>query len=482
MGLRQKAVQGVVWSVIENWGRQAISFVVFFLLARLLGPEAFGLVALATVFLAFVGVFLDQGFSQAIVQRQEVEPEHLDTAFWTNIGVSTLLTVLCIASADWVASLFKEPDLAPIVCWLSLNFILLAFSSVQQALFQRKLAFKTLALRSLVAIVVSGTVGVAMAFMGFGVWSLVGQQLSSSLTQALVLWGTSDWRPGFRVSARHFRELFSFGISIVGFAFVNFFNRRADDFIIGYFLGPVALGYYSVAYKLLLVMIELLTRIVDKVAVPTFSRLQTEPERLRKAFIKIIKLTNLITFPCFIGVSLLSAELIPILFGDQWRSSIPVMRILAFVGIIQSTYIFKSSVILAMGKPTWRLGIGILNSTVSVIGFCIGVRWGIEAVAISYIITNYLFSPVSVLAVQKLINIKISDYYGQYTAPLIASAIMAISIIGVRILASSLESYLLLLVSMLVGALVYVLAIYILFPSTYQQVFQFTSQFGLKKK
>lgn len=482
MSLRQKAVNGVIWSVIENWGRQAISFAVFFVLARLLGPEAFGLVALATVFLAFVGVFIDQGFSQAIVQRQEVEPEHLDTAFWTNIGVSTLLSVLCIASADWVAGLFKEPALAPIVRWLSLNFILLAFSSVQQALFQRKLAFKTLALRSLVAIVVSGTVGVTMAFMGFGVWSLVGQQLSSSFTQALVLWGASDWRPGFRVSGRHFRELFAFGISIVGYAFVNFFNRRADDFIIGYFLGPVALGYYSVAYKLLLVMIELLTRIIDKVAVPTFAKLQTAPERLRKAFLKVIKLTNLITFPCFIGVSILSSELIPILFGNQWQPSISVMKILAFIGIVESAYIFKSSVILAMGKPMWRLGIGILNSTVSMIGFCIAFRWGIEAVAMSYIITSYILSPVPVFVVQKLINIKISEYYSQYIAPIVASAIMAIAIIGVRILAGSLESYLLLLLSMLVGASVYVLAICILFPSTYQQIFQFTSQFSLKKK
>jgi O-antigen/teichoic acid export membrane protein len=179
--LRQQAVKGVFWSALESWGRQAISFGVFFLLARLLGPGTFGLVALSSVFLAFLQVFLDQGFSQAIVQRQNLEPEHLDTAFWTNLGVSILLATTSIACAGLVSDLFKEPQITSIIRCSSLGLLLSAFSSVQDAILQRKLAFKALATRSLVGVVIGGVVGVSMAFMGFGVWSLVGQQLSTSL-------------------------------------------------------------------------------------------------------------------------------------------------------------------------------------------------------------------------------------------------------------------------------------------------------------
>lgn len=471
MSLRQKAVKGVLWSVIESWGRQAISFAVFFVLARLLGPEAFGLVALATVFLAFVGIFLDQGFSSAIVQRQDLEPEHLDTAFWTNIGISVLLTLLCLMSADWVANLFKEPALTPVLRWLSVNFILLAFISVQQALFQRQLAFKMLAVRSLIAVVVGGGVGVTMALMGFGVWSLVGQQLTSSLAQVLTLWWVSDWKPGFKVSSKHFKELFSFGVNVMGFSFVNFFNRRSDDFLIGYFLGSVALGYYSVAYKLLLIMTELLTRVIEKVAMPSFSKLQQEPERMRNAFYKVTQFTSLVSFPAFLGVSALAPELVPILFGEQWESSIPVMQILSLVGILQSVYLFNSTVILAMGKPFWRLAFGCINCVFNVLFFVVAVRWGIVAVAAAYVIESYLLSPLPILFIKQLIHIDILKYCKQFVPPLLASLVMVAVLLGFKyIFSGSLNTYLLLTICILLGALVYILILLLVAPQLLQEI------------
>ena len=172
MSLKQKAIKGVIWSAIESWGSRVISFIVFLLLARLLEPKTFGLVALSSVFFAFMQVFLDQGFSQAIIQRKEVDQEHLDTAFWTNISIALLLLGISVAGAGVIANLFKEPQLTPIIRWLSLSFVFGALNSVQSAILSRQLAFKTLSLRTLVATLAGGLVGIVMAFLGFvfGAW------------------------------------------------------------------------------------------------------------------------------------------------------------------------------------------------------------------------------------------------------------------------------------------------------------------------
>ena len=283
MSLRQKAAKGVFWSVIQKWGRAAIQAFFFILLSRLLTPEAFGLVALATIFIDFVEIFLDQGTSVAVVQRAQLERAHLDTAFWISILTGILLTGLGISTSGFVASLFEEPHLAPVLSWLSLSFITNALSTTQNAILQRNLAFKSLAARSLIATIVGGIVGFSMAIAGFGVWSLVGQELSRGLTAAIVLWGASDWRPGFNVSKKHYKELFSFGISVVGNNSLEVLVRRSDDLLIGYFLGPTLLGFYTIGYRLLLIIIRLVTSITTTVAFPTFSRLQDNPERMRPA-------------------------------------------------------------------------------------------------------------------------------------------------------------------------------------------------------
>jgi PST family polysaccharide transporter len=485
MNLKQKAIKGVIWSAVETWGHQVFSLIVFFVLARLLDPQDFGLIALANTFLAFVGIFLDQGFSQAIIQRKDLDVQHLDTAFWTNNILAVLLAGTSILCANWVAALFKEPDLAPVICWMSLSFVLHALCSVQGAVLQRELAFKALALRSVLATSIAGVVGVGLAWLGAGVWSLIGQYLISAIVRTIVLWWVSDWKPHLRFSKQCFNELFSFGLSITGSSFVNFINRRSDDFLIGYFLGSTALGYYSVAYKLLLVTLESSTRIIDKVAVPSFSKLQLEPERMREAFYKVTQLVNLFAIPCFLGMTALAPEIIIILFGEQWKPSIPVMQILALVGIVQSTYILNSSVLLAMGKPAQRFWLGCLFATITLISFSISVRWGIVAVAIAYVFTSYLLSPISLLMVGNLLNIKFKKYFNQYLVSFVAGLAMFLIIIVIKyISANYLNSYLLILLSGLIGVSVYLFVVFLMLPSAYKRVTSFLSSslFKLKNK
>ncbi len=461
MSLREKAAKGVLWSVIQKWGREIITFLTFIALSRMLPPEAFGLVALATVFTAFIQIFLDQGFSAAIMQRAEIESEHLDTAFWTSVLIGILLTIVSIALAGVVAAFFDEPRLTPVLRWLSISFVVIAFSSTQIAILQRELAFKNLAARSLTATVIGGIVGVGMAYTGYGVWSLVGQNLATGMVAAIVLWRVSDWRPGFHFSVKHFKDLFGFGMSIVGNKVLVFFNRRSDDLLIGYFLGPTFLGYYTIGYRLLLVMIRLVTGITNSVAFPTFSRIQHKPERMRRAFYNVTQYTSLLAFPAFIGVAVLAPELVEAFFGKQWAPSVPVMQILALFGILQSVLVFNGSVIKASGKPAWYFGIVLLTSVLSVIGFLIAVRWGIVAVAASLVIVSYLVAPASFIVMHKLIRIDFRTYLRQFVAPLSASLLMLAVLLGLQYLLSDqgLNLYLELFILITTGVLTYLVVI-----------------------
>ncbi len=482
MSLKQKAIKGVLWSVIESWGSRVISMGVFFLLARLLGPESFGLIALASVFLAFINIFLDQGFSQAIVQRKELEPEHLDTAFWTNVVTSILLSLFSILSAGFFAHLYQQPELKLILRWLSLSFIFGGLSSVQSAILQRQLAFKALAIRSLIATLISGVVGVSMAFFGYGIWSLVGQQLTNGFVQVLTLWWVSDWRPKFKFSPVHGKELFAFGINIFAFNIINFFNRRSDDLLIGYFLGPVALGYYSVAYKLLLIMTETLISTTTKVTLPVFSKLQNEPERLRNAFYKATQMAGIIAIPLFLSVAVLAPEIVRVLFGEQWTPSIRVMQILTLIGPLHTILFYNSSVIVAMGKPAWKLWIQ-LSYTVNIVAFFLVVKWGIVAVASAYVIRGYLLSPISLFAVKKLAGINLNYYLRLYFLPLAASTIMISSMLLTKyLLQNSIDIRLLIAVISLLGFLIYVLSLSIISPKTFREIVSLAQSVRKMKK
>lgn len=469
MSIKQKAIQGVVWSVIQNWGSQAGSLIVFLILARLLTPQAFGLVALANVFLAFMQIFLEQGFTQALIQRQELEPEHLNTAFWTNVGSGILLTIIGFALAGFVANFFNQPKLIPLLQCFSFLFIINSLSHVHQALLSRELAFKTMAVRTLIGIFIGGIVGVVMALRGFGVWSLVSQQVVFETVCVIVMWQAVDWRPQFQFSRKHFQELFSFGINVVGFKFLKFFNKRSDNLLIGYFLGEVALGYYAIAYRILQVMTQLLVSTSNQVALPTFSKLQTEPERFRKAFYKVTQFTSLIAFPTFIGVAALSPELIILLFGEEWKPSIPVLQILAFGGIIHTLSFFNTSVFMAMGKPTWRLWLSFLEAVISLIACLFAVQWGIVAVALAYVVSIYIVFPIGQGGVSKLINVPFKTYGQQLVTPTISSLVMIIAIlISKYFLENLMDIKFILVIEIAIGIITYSLTIKLIEPKLFQ--------------
>ncbi len=471
MSLRQEAVRGVVWSAAQKYGVRIISAVVMIILPRLVSPESFGLVAYAVVFTSFAQLFVDQGYSDAIIQFPNLEREHLDTAFWISLSTGAILTAGSILGAGFIANLFHEPDLEPVIKWLSLIFILSALSSVQQSLLRRNFAFKSLMVRSLIATIASSVVALTLAFMGFGVWALVAKLLVDGFVSMIALWQVSDWRPSFRFSRKHFKDLFLFGIHILGGNFVDFLSVHSDDFLIGYFLGPIALGYYTLGYNLLIALTDLLVTVPNLVAFPVFSKIQKEPARLKTAFFEVTQLQSLIAFPVFLGIFIVAPEAVRVIYTDKWIASIPVIQILMLIGIVRSASFFYSSIFRAAGKPSWRFALYALTAAMNVAGFALVVRRGIVAVAISYVVVSYVLMPLYFYLIQKLVHVTVLEHLGQYAPAFLGSlAMIGIVLLLKQFVGEHFSLLIRLAIFMAGGGLAYLLAILLIQPGLYKKM------------
>lgn len=469
-GLRQRTMRAVSWSALQSVASLLTSTLALVVLSRLLDPSAFGLVALAAVYIAFVQVFVEQGLTDALVQRERLDGEHLDAAFWSSLGAGVLLAGASALAAPLIARWYDQPALAAVIRWLSLGLVFPALSGVQQALLRRRLEFRALALRATAASVVGAVAAVIAAWRGMGVYALVVQTLVTGAVATAVLWGVAEWRPSLRFSGKHFRELFGFGLGVLGTNLLTFVGRNADDLLIGTFLGPVALGYYSVAYRLVRVAAALLRNVTSSAALPAFARLQGDPERIRRAFYQGAHYTSVLAFPAFVGMAVLAPELVRAVFGPQWGPSAPVMRVLAFVGILHTVFAFNTSVMLALGKASLRFWITFLNAVFDVLAFAVALRWGIVAVAAAFVIRGYLFLPIPVYAVHRLIGLDVRTYLAQYRAPFLASAAMAAAVLGTRPLVAATAPGVKVAVGMAVGAAVYAGVLALLQPALLREV------------
>jgi PST family polysaccharide transporter len=295
------------------------------------------------------------------------------------------------------------------------------------------------------------------------VWALVIQQVAASVVNVLTLWWASDWRPRWRWSRSHANDLFRFSAYVVGSSMLDFLNRRTDDFLIGYYRGATLLGVYALAYRVLLVMIQLLASTVT-VAFSAFSRLQADRDRLRNAFYRATRLSAFVAFPVCVGLVLVARDLVIIVFGSKWEASVPVLRVLAWVGLLHSLNYYFTTVYLAVGRPDLRLKLLAIHTVASVTAFAVAVRWGIVAVALAYVIRGYLLVPMDLFALKRLIGLHITRYMSLLVRPALASTVMAGAVIVTRLFMDSAPTLVRLGASVTVGAVVYALASFVISP------------------
>ncbi len=471
-GLFGKSLSGIIWSGLERSGTAIVSTVVHIVLARLLVPEHFGLVAMANVVIGFISLLKDQGFVEAIIQREELESLHLDTAMWAITAQGVVLAGVGVLLAPLVASGFNEPELTDIFRVLVLTIPIMGISSLPTAVLKRDMDFKPLSLRALFASIVGGVVALVLAVLGFGVWSLVFKSLVHHMVSAMILWKAVDWLPGLNFSVRHFKDLFSFGANITAERLLNYFNRQFDDLLVGAVLGSAALGYYTVAYEILKGLTSILGRTGAQVALPLFSRLQSNAERLSGAFLTAVQSTAIIAFPVFTLFIAVAPELFMLVYGPKWAPAVPLARVLALIGILHAVLLLNGPIFKARGKPSWSLWLTVVNVVGNVIGFSVAVFIfeSTLAVAAAYVIRGYLLMPVPLYYVRKLVDVRLREFFGTLVFPTVASAVMVAAVFGIKWVMP--EWWLALRATLLIAAgfATYIGLVYLFLPDSARQI------------
>lgn len=337
------------WSVAMVGGQQVLTALVSFVLAALLGPDSFGLVAMASIYILFMQMLLDQGIP-ALVQIDHLEDEHLDSAFWLVMGVTGIITVASIALAGPWAALNREPELQRVLVLLSLQVPLYGLIVVQEALLRRRMDFRALATRSLVAAAAGGVVGIALALDGAGSGALVAQQLATGVVGAAVLWKVSDWRPRLRFSRRHLRDLAGFSAGSFLASLGVFINVRSDVLLIGAFFGGAAVGLYRLASRFTEVLVDFLSRSIYQVAFPELSRLQNDRQAFARRKRDVMAQSGLLTLPA-LGVLAGCADQVMRVFGPEWSGAAPALQVLCVVASVRALTLISSAGLQAIGRP-----------------------------------------------------------------------------------------------------------------------------------
>jgi PST family polysaccharide transporter len=460
--MQGRVARGLTWTLLDTWGSQILGLVVFVLLARLLTQADFGLVAFAAIFVSFAQLLVDQGLGDAVVQRPTLTRRQLDTAFWASMAAGVLITIAGVVLAIPIAILLGEPQLEPIIQVLSVTFVLTALSSIQTGLLRREMAFGSLAIRRILAVIVGGVVGVGMAFAGFGAWSLVGQQIAAAAISVVMLWAVTPWRPSRAFSGQDFRELFGYGIRVVGGDVLNFISRNTDNLLVGVYLGVVPLGIYAVGYRILDTSQTLLISAARKLIFPIFSRLQHDPERIRRAYARMNRASSSLTLPGYIGLALVAQEATVVFFGNRWAESGPVAAVLFLIGPALTISAFSGALFNAVGHPEVTLRYRLVTTVANVIGFLIAVLIfrDILAVAAAYVLRGYLLLPLNLYWMRVYGGIPIRDHVLELKGVAAATLVMAAAVLLVKVaLLGHVSAAPLLLAEVLVGAVVFAVAL-----------------------
>jgi O-antigen/teichoic acid export membrane protein len=455
-------LRGIAWTSVDRWVCRILNIAVIALLARLLDRTDFGLVAVAALCVDYFKTFVGQGLGLAIIQRKDLEPEHLNAAFWISIGFATGFVMLIWAAAPYLAEWLKAPAVSPVLRWLSLVLILQALSWVHMALLTRRMRFAPIAAANLSASVAGAAVGLSLAFLGYGVWSLVAQQLIHGMTARIVIWWVTDWKPGFKFSLRHVRDLYGYSLYVFADQQMLFVARRLDEGLIAGFMGVADLGLYSIAKRMVILLHDLLETPLSQVLFPGFSRLQGSVLQLADAAERSYRFACLFVMPAFAGLFALAPEAVNLFFGGKWGEATPFVQMLAIGAPFFLFPLITHSVFKALGRPGIPLGLNTGRAVAGAVLLPLGALFGPLGIPAALSLRNMVGGIADAIFFRRKVPaLRIPLFPGLYR-PVFAAVVMAFS---ARIVADVLEPMGILLQTaggVCAGVLVYMALIYLI--------------------
>ncbi len=418
---RRRVLHGIAWNTVAQVGSQAINFTVTLVLTRLLPPSSFGLIAMAGVVTGFFSIFPGLGLGAALEQKTDADERHYTSIFWVNLFVSGALGILVALAGPVAARSFTEPELTPILAALGLQFPIMALGAIHRVHLRRALRFDVLSRVDLLAALLGGVVGVAMAFLGFGVWSIVARSLVSGALSSAFAHVARPYRPGLFLDRAAVRECAGFGLNMLGWELAAYAFRNADNLLIGKFLGAVALGLYSRAYTFMLMPLLAVVRVVSNVLFPALSQIQDDLERMRAIFLRVAGVVALLSFPIALGFAVVAEPFVHAVLGSRWAPAIPLFQILCPTGIWDAMSAICAPIYRASGRPDLHLRVMLFGCALSIAAFVVGLRWGIEGVAIGYAASSAVGAAQTVHYAAKLVRLRWRDLLAQLAGVLLAA-------------------------------------------------------------
>ena len=423
--LKGRSVRGGAVTMAAQGVRFFLQMGSTMVLARLLTPQDFGLIAMVTAVTGFVVMFKDMGLSMATVQKAEINHGQISTLFWINVVLSIGVMLVIAALAPAIAWFYGEPRLTWITLALAGAFIFGGLTVQHQALLRRNMRFGSLALIHIISMSVGILTAIIAAFYGAGYWALVLMQLATAIAGAIAVWVACGWHPGPPVRRSGVREMLAFGGNLTGFNALNYFARNADNLLIGKFWGSGSLGLYSKAYGLLMLPLRQIKGPISAVAVPVLSRLQNEPERYRRYYYRAISTIAFITMPLVAMLAALSDEIIRIVLGNQWTDAAIIFKILALSAFFQPVVSTTGWVYISLGQTKRMMYVGLIKTPIIIACFIIGLPWGPVGVAASYTACGiFVLLVPSLLLAFRYSPVNLIGFFKAVFCPLIISLIM----------------------------------------------------------
>ena len=477
--LKQQTATGLKWSAIERIVNQVVNFVVAIIMARLLTPADYGLVGMVAIFIGISQAFVDSGFSQALIRKQDRTEEDNSTAFFFNLFVAILFYLILFFTAPLIANFYNEPILTPITRVIGLSVIINSLCLVQRALYTINVDFKTQSKASVTASLVSGGIGIGMALAGCKVSAVIGQQLSNLLINAILFWVFSSWRPRKFFVWDSFKSLFDFGSKLLAAGLLNVVWNNMYSLVIGKAYSATDLGYWAKAKQFSELPSNGPTDIIQRVAFPILCKIQDESERLQRVYRQFIRLSAFIVFPIMIGLAAVSHSFVVVLLGKQWEFAADLLMILCFSKMWAPIQSINLNPLQALGRSDLFLKLDVIKKIISLVILVLTVKLGLIVMAVGAIVGSLVHLMVNSYYTKKRVNVGVWTQLKDIMPTLILSMLMFVIVMVFNHFVTNI--YIELIGGVVVGAVFFIGGAYLMKFPELKEVVEITRNYMLKR-
>lgn len=451
--LRSTVISSLLWKFLERAGTQGIQFVVSIVLARMLLPSDYGVVSMILVFTAIANVFIQSGFSTALIQKKNVDELDFSSVFYVSFLVAIICYVILFILSPYIAKFYNMPEITSILRVISLTLFFGAINSIQNAKISNEMKFKKLFFSSLGAIIVSGTTGIALAYLGYGAWALVWQQLSNAIATTIILWFTSGWKPSLKFSFARVKSLFSYGWKILFSGLIDTIYTNIYNLVIGKFYTSQTLGNYNKGEQFPKLIAVNVDGTISSVMLPAYSKEQDNRNKIKNMVRRSIVTSSLLLFPMMFGLAAVSEVVVKILLTDKWLGCVPYMQLLCIVYALYPINSANLQAIKALGKSDYYLKLEIIKKVIGIITLILTLPYGVFVMTLGQVGVALLSTFVNAFPNKKLLNYNFWEQIRDILPNLLISLFMFVAVYLLKFI--SINNYLLLFIQVLVGVITY---------------------------